>query len=338
MLRARHLASILVLATALGCAKEQPKAVFVDVGSILAAEPPFRAETIDLPKPPSGIGPQSYTLAPMAGRALSDRSHGQIQEARRILEQDRRQAQRTLERRLRTIYQTEVEAKAQDEIAAVQAKEAALLDAAYAEIRTLFEAYAEKRGPLSVRLELVTNPQRHRFDYRPPEPGSAQVQREQEEIRTLRRQIAELDATYDTQANAILAQAQDTLDRDLTRLRAEIEERKTAAGERAQSEAAKQVKESREGLDLQIGRTSGLRVPPAPGRKVNVAGTAAPEPPPATDVRGLMESPEERRVLLEQQVEIWVKINGYRRVATPSGATNATQEFKAWRATYKAGR
>ena len=104
------------------------------------------------------------------------------------------------------------------------------------------------------------------------------------------------------------------------------------------SEASKQVRESRAGLDSQIGAGTSLHVPAASGHKVTVPGTSQPKAMPPTDVRGLMESPAERRLLIEQQVEIWLRTNGWKRAATAKAGRDGTQEFNQWRATYKAGR
>src|SRR4051794_18311827 len=131
MRRASYYFPILALLTALGCSQQQPRAVFVDVNSVLASDPAFVAPAVKTPTPPRTVGPSSLVLNAMPGRTLVDHSHGQIAEAKRILEQDRQQALRSLETRLRTIYSTEIDAKAQAALAARLPKDQAILNEAY---------------------------------------------------------------------------------------------------------------------------------------------------------------------------------------------------------------
>src|SRR5689334_19964739 len=118
-MRTAKSAFVLLAIAALGCS-QQPKAVFVDVDAILAADVPTAPEAVRLPNPPAVLGPQSLIQPPLPGQTLVDRARGQVAEARKILEQDRLQAQRNLERRLRTIYVSEIDAKGQDELVALK--------------------------------------------------------------------------------------------------------------------------------------------------------------------------------------------------------------------------
>lgn len=232
-------------------------------------------------------------------------------------------------------YLSEVDARAGAARDELVLKHKALFDAAQASIAELFQAYAKERGLPGLRLSL-------RVGFPDPDPDSARIadtrslrqQRDYRIAKELRQEINKLDANYRAAALAIMNKVDGQVKEDFANLSRDIDSWRKEALDRARREAeelAEQVNRPITGdlessLQEKLGARPGI-VASMPAVKSTVQAPAV-KPNDATGPR---------RAILQGQVRLWERLNGYTLVDRPDKARDATQDFLAWRRTYQVG-
>jgi hypothetical protein len=285
------------------------------------------------------ILPRVAILPPLRSVVIEDLAATQIDEAQRLIAEDRGRAIATLSLQLANARKKVLEA---EKIAAEQAlenRQEAYWNEVYDQLFEVFREYAIKRGPESVRLLVLRNrtaelfPSRATFTGMVLKPSFREI--DEKEIQELIVRMAGLDREYAAKADAILKAAAD----DLTKERVAIQSKWEAEKARAESDARKEAMESigkRTTADLNLGQNRSVRVAPVGGKSIGIAGTETT----IDDFVGLVPVPvtslRERRISLEQQLEIWLKTSGYTRSFDPGGL-DYTEEFDSWRKKHQFG-
>jgi hypothetical protein len=335
-MRIRDLAFIGFALTAFGCSRP-PKAVFIDLDLIDRLErPPEVALSKWKPKPRVSIPAQQATLPRSPGVLLLDRAEGKIQLARKLIEADREMAIRTLSRRLASARSEEIDKDKLKALEALEKEQIAYLRQVYDQLFEIFDRYARQRGPKSGRADLLKVRKPDLYVSRTSPTKYAQQQKA--ELDAILAEIKKLDQTYDRQAQDLLNNAQVYLGSQQGSLQAQFETLRANAIDQAQRDARSAIGKSSQTTDLKLGQNKSVVVSEVRGESVRVAGSSQSTEP----VQGLDTSPvvslAERRASLEQQLEIWLKTNGFVRASTRSAGSDQTEEFNSWRKSHRLGR
>ena len=327
---------IAIALTALGCSRA-PRAVFVDFEGIVRRE---RIKVAPLPEltnaRPVVIPAETIVLPRSPGVLILDKAEGKIDAARKLIEAARESAIRTLSRRMGSIRGEEIEAAKLKELEKLEQEHIAYLNSVYDQLFAIFEEYAQKRGPKSIR-EIV-------LEVRKPDLYASRglptkfSEQQQQELAQVRAAIKELDADYDRRATALLDQAEVKLSGEIAALQTRFETQKANSMEQAATEARRSVEKSMLSTDLNLGQNRSVRVSDIPSSTVTISGSA----PKTGTIEQLSNLPifDERafRGSLNQQLEIWLKIQGLTLAKSRSEAIDATREFDQWRLTHRLGR
>ena len=327
---------IAIALTALGCSRA-PRAVFVDLEGIVRRE---RIKVAPLPEltnaRPVVIPAETIVLPRSPGVLILDKAEGKIDAARKLIEAARESAIRTLSRRMGNIRGEEIEAAKLKELEKLEQEHIAYLNSVYDQLFAIFEEYAQKRGPKSIR-EIV-------LEVRKPDLYASRgvatkfSEQQQQELAQVRAAIKELDADYDRRATALLDQAEVKLSGEIAALQTRFETQKANSMERAATEARRSVEKSMLSTDLNLGQNRSVRVSDIPSSTVTISGST----PKTGTIDQLSNLPifDERafRGSLNQQLEIWLKIQGLTLAKSRSEAIDATREFDQWRLTHRLGR
>ena len=327
---------IAIALTALGCSRA-PRAVFVDLEGIVRRE---KLKVAPLPEltnaRPVVIPAETIVLPRSPGVLILDKAEGKIDAARKLIEAARESAIRTLSRRMGSIRGEEIEAAKLKELEKLEQEHIAYLNSVYDQLFAIFEQYAEKRGPKSIR-EIV-------LEVRKPDLYASRgfptkfSEQQQKELAQVRAAIKELDADYDRRATALLDQAEVKLSGEIAALQTRFESQKANSMEQAATEARKSVEKSMLSTDLNLGQNRSVRVSDIPNSTVTISGSTSK----TGAIEQLSNLPifDERafRGSLNQQLEIWLKIRGLALAKSRSEAIDATREFDQWRLTHRLGR
>ncbi|HVL38498.1 MAG TPA: hypothetical protein VM328_03810 [Fimbriimonadaceae bacterium] len=251
----------------------------------------------------------------------------EMREAQAAIAEAQELARSEIAARLRAAYRLEVRALEKELLAEVLGGRGAAYEGVLAQLRTIFEQYADERGPLLIRLTVLVG-------FPDPDPlsqrtsTSKHVTRMYEEARRLRSEIAELDQEFRAEAHELFAGIESITETQLDDIEAVIANKLEEADRKAHEVASQEVQQHRQAI-LLAGRMQ-FRLPQQAGATVVVPGTAGPtaaprvEPAPALD----------EATLLQHDLEIWLDVNGYRLAAH---GRDATKEFVQWRRNYRDG-
>lgn len=320
-----------------GCGSPQPDSVYVDLDRVMAEQPTGMVAAESVPNPPAAKPDVTLKQAGYPASTLSDRTLSRLELAKKLIAANRETSIESLQRLLRRIYL----AKAEDEITKrekeLQPSQYAFLDQAFADLRALFERYGEERGPLLAELNIKGNGKLTLFDQPVPENAGAITKYNLLRANELRRQLRQIDFNYNAQAEVLFQQAQQQIDAEITRLKAQAAKDRIAAEDRALQEAREQASVSSKPIEVEVQHLLPSTLPAVPSHTATVPGTRSLDKAPENKARQIFGSLEERRRVLDQQIAIWVKTTGKKRASTANGATDATEEFLRWRSAHKVG-
>ena len=320
---------LLALVGVWGCAPG-PELVYVDVGQATL----HSALSID--GAPALFSEGSAHTAEIPDLSGQDLYIGSAeQRAIEALELFRRAQQRATEavfERLKNAYMTEAALFESSEASSLDAEYAAWLDEAMAELHETFVLQAELVEPLRYRLTKIVG-------FPDPDPGSVKVPlatnekatRNFEAARDLRQQIAALDAAYKKKVEDRLSAIEERRDARLRSIGSQGDVMRAEALRRAHAEAdaVSQValaELERTALDPEA------RLAAVPGASSSVnSGPLSVLPPPSSG--GTVETKAD----VEAQLEVFLKVHGYRLSRRPAFGRDATQEFLQWRRKYVGG-
>lgn len=360
-MRLREITLILPALAAFGCSRA-PEAVFVDLERIVSQEQQPHAIVLPaLPRvQPAIILPRIATLPRTAGIVILDQAGGKIDEARRLIEADRRQAIQTLTQRLRLVQTDKFDAERVKAIDELERAQVVQLQALYARLMVIFEAYAKERGPKSVRADLlqVRNPDLYPSRNSPADfakltgkkpisgtpvevspsaipPSFGEQQRA--ELIQLAAQIKALDRQYEAEANRLLDSAIAQITSNERAMLEEIDRQYRASLTQAERTARETIGGRRAPTNLNLSQNRSVVVSAVEGRSVGVPGSTGA----AAVVTGLILDPivdaQHIRRSIEQQLEIWLKTRGLVRARSRQSGREATDEFIEWRTSHRLG-
>src|SRR5262249_35708628 len=127
----------------------------VNLESILVAEGARANVKLVQPKPPTASTPVSFTLPALPQELVLGESASVVDDAQKVLRQNRINAFRELEKRLKDVYMAEVLRDEQAKIDALEPAKDAAEQHARDQLRQTFEAYAAERGARIVRIALI---------------------------------------------------------------------------------------------------------------------------------------------------------------------------------------
>lgn len=320
-----------------GCAATQPDRVYVDLDRALAGERTSDMAIPTLPQPKAPSPPTVVKQQGLPATSTTDRTIERLEAARRLISENRGRSIASLSAMLKRIYL----AQANDEIAKrdkdVQPEHDTILAAALGRLRTLFETYGEQRGPLLARLNILARSS-DLTDQGEPENADAVTKANVVAANKVRAQLRALDERYNSEATRLLADAQQEIESELATLGAEAAKTRSAAERKAVSEAESKANQTELSLDVQVKQLVPSSLPAVPPRQVIVPGSAPMPPLPADNQKPIFGSLEQRRQLLDQEIDIWVRTTGRIRTKTGTkGSRDATTEFLQWRSAHKVG-
>lgn len=335
----RRNSSLLVLAILLsGCASPQPESVYVDLDrAVLAARGPETRGT-PLPQPPAPSPALTVDQPGLSAITSRDLTRDRLEAAKRLIAENRRTSIQALSAMLMRVYLAEAEDQKAVEERGSQPARAAIVDQAFADLRTLFEAYGEQRGPPLAHLNVLARTKHIDLEPQPiPETADGIRQRLIGLANDEREFIRGLDAEYDAAADALLARARKDIADALAALDAADTARRRGASAKATREAESKAAETQSQLEVQLTQLVPSTFPAIPPHRATVAGTA-PLPPAPVDVsKPLFGSLEQRRHLLDQEIDIWIRTTGRRRSMQARGVRDATELFLQWRSAHQVG-
>lgn len=311
-----------------GCRGPRPALVYVDLDRLSAGQ--TKPNPIQIPAPSAPAPARTVTLPALPATTTTDRLIQRLQQAKELIAASRHQSIESLNDLLKSVYLAEAEAEIARNAHSTQPDRAGIFAGALAELRAVFLDYGQERGPLLAQLSIYAR----NTDLAPALAPSDATPIEAYNTRKsnlVREQIREMDARYQARADQLLADAQKEIDAQLRILQGQAERERADAERKAKEEAKRQLSETQVDVDnaveslippsLPAVPAESLTVPAGPG--LGAAPTFAPTP--------LFGSLEQRRRILDQQVDLWIKSKGWRRASKPVGARNATDEFLQWR-------
>lgn len=327
---------LIALCAASGCS-HAPEAVFVDLPGILARDSGPEPEMPKLGAVPTVSIPTQQAILPYSPSVrFFDRAEGKIDVAKKLIAEDREAAKKRLARRLASIANSNVDNEKRLALEALQKQQDAYLDEVFDQLFAIFQKYADQRGPKAVRASLLRAKRTSIFSSRNRSIKAEDDRRA--ELRALREAINELEEDYDNEAQRLLTEAEFKLSQEQGKVQAEFEIKRVKALDQSENEASRAIDQATSHLDLDLGQNSSVTVDSVNSRTVTVTGSTPPTKPilPAQSIERVVDRAE-RRQLIEQQLEIWLKTKGYVLAKSRSGGADATNEFDAWRKTHRLG-
>jgi hypothetical protein len=323
-------------AVVVGCAPPVER-VFVDVDRVLAEWQIPAPVDPTVPSRPASPGTIVELHPGLPPRTVRVESQFEPEALRARFAARQEQTYRDLLVRLRRVYAEEARRVEVEGRRTLQRFAAERFDEAADEIRRVFELAAEERAPVIARLSLLVGfPDPNPANAPPALPMLPVQQRRFEEAQALRTRLDEIDAKYEAMVAQVLAGIDDLVAEQAVQVQIQLEKFRAAADQRAQREAAAQIREVVQDLRLDLSDSVPVAVPGVPERRVAV--TAEPVgPPPQVRSRGIFDRREDRERLVRADLRIWSAVNRYGIVERPQQGRDATQEFQAWRETYQAG-
>lgn len=318
-----------------GCAAPDKQAVYVNVGGLLVAEAPKVANSPQAPKPPAPAPAVVESAPGRPAETVKDPARASEGALSASIERQQREAQAALERRLRDYYATQAEQFQLEKEAGLDKEKSAAYDAESAKIRAVFLKYADARAPKTLRLTLLVG-------FPDPNPNSEPprvtlktfMKKRMEEAKTIREEMAQLDASFKAQVESMIGAVTANLRAKEEEIRLQVEAFRKELNDRAAREAAAEVNVSIRALGLKLIDVPPVRVPASAPTYVEIPAEAPLPPAPQVPSVGIPNGIADRRKLLEHELAIWLGMNRYR---LEDGATDRTEDFKKWRQKYRAG-
>jgi hypothetical protein len=236
------------------------------------------------------------------------------------------QAVLELTRRLRETYLVEVRRIEQERLADLDPTKKAYTKVVFDRIRQIFDAYANKRGPLVIRLSfLVGFPDPDPASTRVPDSSRPLQKKRFDESKRLREQIVLLDKQYDASVVNELNSLRESNEEAFTRLKVDIEELRSKAEQQAIDEARKQINTNRDEVRSLIIDSPSVVLESVGKKKVAFAPASKPKML-KTPAVNLSDGREEIKV----DLDIWMAQKGYVLGSREKGV-DVTLEFILWR-------
>lgn len=327
---------ILILG-AVSCASKQPT-VFVDLEQVAASDNlPLSPQT---PRPPAapGISPSTLSFPALPATAFrlgSDKAR--VRQVENILAKSRQEAYAQIASSLKQSYRTAIDHDRQLALESLQPTDRGTFGAAYSKFMEAFNAYAESRSHLVVKLALYASfPDPDPTSQDAPPKAAFYANLRFQRAKPLRDQIAKLDKQFRADRNVIYANAQSEIAERLRTVNADFDAQIARADAKAEADANAEVSKEQEQLQAVLEDTSVVAFPQEPGRTVTVKGTPPPASPPTIEEPGKAELLRRMRAADLSDLKIWAALRGYVISSDRGNARNATAEFIQWKKSHLA--
>ena len=312
-----------------GCGQPAQQRVYVDFEAVLASYSASPLPTHALPKPPGGLPPQVVSIPAVTPRTVVVQGTSGDQ-AQRLLEQNRKKAVDELTALLTRRYVREAERAGEKNVRDLDPKRKAAYDAARDAVHQEFLGYATQRSPLISHLvSIVGFPDPNPKSLPPPDSTPQYALPRLAQAADLRKQIATLDADYRTKVRSIFAKVESDYNVDLVLIQNQIETDRAAAMKRAESEAVTEAAKTYASMRPIIMGPAEVNLPGQPSQSLELPAVSPPMAAPNVRERTL--TADQKRSILQSQLQMWAKLNGYELAKTPEGAKDMTADFVKWR-------
>ncbi len=316
-----------------GCGLSGKKSVFVDVDAIVKQESTSTQPQFKLPTPPAPMPGMAFSLPAKTEKIVRD-SGGQINTSIAEIEKAQADAIRALNRRLRALYASEVARFTRDQLAAFDIYRSKAYDDANTAIRSRFVDYGNQRGQLLASLAVIVGWP----DTNPTSKGDTKFMRVVQKIlfeksKKLREDIAKLDSDFSAHVDTLLSGAQGVSGQKLANVQLAIEKFRDEMNKKADAEAAKQVRATPKELDIRLAGARTTILPAIPAQTIQIPASAPMPPAPQVTFSGIGNGTEDRRRMVEQELQIWLGLNRLTLAKRGNGTPDVTDEFRAWRKT-----
>lgn len=329
---------ILLAALALGGCTKQSPSVFVDLPVVLASDRP-----VALPQPVRGVAPralktEAITLRPLSQEVILGESAASVRAADQLVKQNRIKAYRDLEARLREVYIGDVARAEKDQLDLLEPAKNEAAEAARLRFREIFEEYADQRGPLVTRIALIAGfPDPDPNSRKQPVSDSPLVQERADEAKRLRAQIADLEKTYNATVTELLRNVDRESDIELTRIKANMEIARNKAEQRAREDAAKQARTIEKSMGPSLAAEGDTVLPAVATQTLAGRSLMGKSIEPKVAPVAIPDTSAIRMQRLQDELDIWLAISGYRQAESRKNAPDRTSEFIEWRKSHHLG-
>jgi hypothetical protein len=268
--------------------------------------------------------------------STTDRTLERLEMAKQLIAANRGKSIAALASMLKQIYLAQAKDRI-DRMAHDQQPETdAIIDSVLADLRALFERYGEERGPLLAHLNALARS--NDLADEPIPSGADRIESSRiEKANTLREQIRQMDSAYDQQAQTLLDAAYAKIGEEIRKLQIQADQIRVAAAAKAQAEAESKATKTETAINVELKDLVPDALPAVPSRQVVVPGSPSLPKAPTDKTDAIFGSLEERRRLIDREVDVWVKTTGRQRASSAAGARDATEEFLRWRSAHTVG-
>lgn len=320
-----------------GCTKQSPS-VYVDLQVVQASEILPVAPQPVKENAPRLLRTTGISLPPLAEEVILGESAASVKAADQLVRQNRIKAYRDLEARLREVYIGDVARAEKDQMDLLEPARTEAAEAARTRLREIFEEYADQRGPLVTRIALIAGfPDPDPNSKRQPVSDSPLIQQRAEEAKQLRTQIADLEKTYNDTVTELLRNVDRESDIELTRIKASMELARNKAEQRAREDAAKQARSIEKSVGPSLAFEGDTVLPAVAGQNMPSKIIASKPLQPQVSPLSIPDTEVIRMQRLQDELDIWLAINGYRQAESREKASDRTSEFIEWRKSHHLG-
>lgn len=318
-----------------GCQGPRPAQVYVDLDRVASEE--TKPEPTPPPEVALAFAARSVTLAALPATTTTDRLIERLRQAKDLIAASRHQSIESLNALLKSVYLAEAEAVIARNAHSTQPDRVGIFANALARLRAVFVDYGRERGPLLAQLSIHARTTDLAASPIPSDATAIEAYNIQQ-ANLVRGEIRKIDARYEARADQLLAEAQKEIDAQLRVLQGQAEREREEAERRAKEEARRQLSETQLDVDNAVESLIPPSLPAVPAESVTIPAGRSLGAPPTFAPTPVFGSLEQRRRILDQQVDIWIKSTGRRRASKATGARNATDEFLQWRNARNLGR
>jgi hypothetical protein len=248
-------------------------------------------------------------------------------------------ALKKLRQRLTAVYSRQADFYTEEQRRLLGDPQSRALDKVLPELRSAFQAYADRRTPLVIKLINLSGFPDSNPKSQPPPPRLSPLEKKfWLSANEIRAQIQSLDDGYSKEAAGILAQVQHMANLEQLALLQKIDAFRKQMNDRAIAEAVNPLEGGVRAQILHVSSEPAVVLPPLAERTMTLPAVPALPAPPKVDWNEAQPSPKEGRMLMERQLSIWLALNHMALASGPGrDIPDKTREFEFWRTQQQAG-
>ena len=319
-----------------GCTRP-PITVFVDLDRVTLDSALAKADKPWKPEQSNQLAPATKVIPGEPAKDIENLKSDQKLAIRKEVDKQVSEAVATISLRLQDYYSREIDDFYKTEFAKLVPIKQGLNESFLKEIRFIFEASAQKRGPVLTRLSFLTKfpPPENLIPIEGENLKPVEVKR-RTEIRNLQTTLVTIDHDYEVDVRRIESQNANVLESETEKVLELLKQRQKEIDLRAADEAAKLVHQFSTGLSQRIFSRYTFHLSEIPTKTVNFPKMAPPgEVPRVTFDRNQLNRNEKAE--MTKELDSFLSLNHYQRAASADRAKDVTKEFIEWRMNLKSG-